>query len=282
LLSDQLGGDRAAGYDRRPHEKSNAHRSAHAEAPMTTRTALLAAMIFWPSLAASADDLRRATVWDLRLGEPIAAQPPPEEFRAFACGANGGPPRQRLTGWDDYMRCRPEPSGLHEVSFEYDDEYEYIARARDLPREIARWAGTTEAGFPVIVSALFDDAGALAAVRLVTDPRPDHRNDVTDADLRKRADAHLFGQLMAARFGIEPERDCKAESPAEGETAIGDIFVKRRCEMSDPQRARKVTVVVNFFRKPGQSGVNPQLPTQLTQGQFESSARLEIRRLDAK
>jgi hypothetical protein len=27
----------------------------------------------------------------------------------------------------------------------------------------------------------------------------------------------------------------------------------------------------------GQSGVNPQLPTQLTQGQFESSARLEIR-----
>ena len=32
----------------------------------------------------------------------------------------------------------------------------------------------------------------------------------------------------------------------------------------------------NYFRKPGQSGVNPQLPTQLTQGQFESSARLDI------
>ena len=33
---------------------------------------------------------------------------------------------------------------------------------------------------------------------------------------------------------------------------------------------------VRFFRKKGQSGVNPQLPTQLTEGQFESSTRLEI------
>ena len=33
----------------------------------------------------------------------------------------------------------------------------------------------------------------------------------------------------------------------------------------------------SYFRKLGHSGVNPQLPTQLTQGQFESSARIEIR-----
>jgi hypothetical protein len=37
---------------------------------------------------------------------------------------------------------------------------------------------------------------------------------------------------------------------------------------------------VNLYRKPGQSGVNPQLPTQLTQGQFESSARLDVYVLD--
>ena len=85
------------------------------------------------------------------------------------------------------MRCKAGPDGLHEIYFEYDDEYEYIARARDLPREIARWAGTTEGGFPVIVSALFDDGGVLAGIRLVTDPRPDFRNDVTDADLRRSA-----------------------------------------------------------------------------------------------
>ena len=50
----------------------------------------------------------------------------------------------------------------------------------------------------MVVSALFDDTGMLAAIRIVTDPRPDYRNEVADADLRKRADAHLFGQLMAA------------------------------------------------------------------------------------
>jgi hypothetical protein len=33
---------------------------------------------------------------------------------------------------------------------------------------------------------------------------------------------------------------------------------------------------VNFFRKPGQSAFNPQMASQLTQGQFESSARLEV------
>jgi len=101
---------------------------------------LLVALICWPSVAGGADDLRRATVWDLKIGQPVAAQPAPDEFRGFACGSNGGPPRRRLAGWSDYMGCRPEASGLREVYFEYDDEYEYVARARDLPREIARWS----------------------------------------------------------------------------------------------------------------------------------------------
>jgi hypothetical protein len=237
--------------------------------------AATAALIAWTATSA-AQDLRRATVWDLRLGQPVAAQPPPEQYRAFACGANGGPPRARLAGWHDFMRCRADADGLHEVYFEYDDEYEYIARARDLPREIARWAGTTEGGFPVMVSALFDNGGVLAGIRLITDPRPDFRNEVTEADVRKRAAAHVFGQLMAARFGIEPARDCKAEPPAEGESAVGDTFVKQRCVLLDTRNARRVVVAANYFRKPGQSGVNPQLPTQLTQGQFESSARVEI------
>ena len=44
---------------------------------------------------------------------------------------------------------------------------------------------------------------------------------------------------------------------------------------------RRIVVRAYLYRKPGQSGVNPQLPIQLTQGQFESSARLEIYRLNA-
>jgi hypothetical protein len=243
---------------------------------MRYATTVLLGFICW-SASASAQDLRRATIWDLKLGQPIAAQPAAGEFGNFACGANGGPPRRPLGGWSDYMRCAAEPGGLHEVYFEYDDEYELVARARNLPREVARWAGTTEAGFPIMASALLDDAGVLRAIRIVTDSRPDYRNDTTEANLTKRYGAYQLGGVMAARHGIEAARDCKSLPAAEGESAVGGLFVKLTCDMTDKQRGIRILLRTSYFRKPGQSGVNPQLPTQLTVGQFESSARIEIR-----
>jgi hypothetical protein len=222
---------------------------------------------------------RRATIWDLKIGAPIAEQPKPNEFRGFACGSNGGPPRAPLAGWADFKRCPAEPGGLREVYFEYDDENEYIARAHDDDREISRWAGTHEVTFPVITSALFDDAGILKGIRLVTDPRPEHRNDITEANRKKREDSYNLGSVMASRFNIEPARDCKSLPPEEGEGAVGGLFIKQACERRDG--GRRIVVRVNLFRKPGQSAFNPQMPTQLTQGQFESSARLEIYTLDA-
>src|SRR5712692_8562002 len=235
------------------------HRSALHVMMAQHATALLVGLIFC-SAVAGAQDLRRSTVRDLEVGRPIDAQPSPEEFRGFACGSNGGPPHQQLNGWSDFMRCRAEPNGLHEVYFEYDDEYEYIARARDLPREISRWAGTTEAGFPVVVSALFNDNGVLKGIRIATDSRPEHRTDVTEANLRKRADAYLLGGLMAARHGIDAARDCTSLPAAEGESAVGSLLVKQACELVDPTRSVKITLRVHYFRKPGQSGVKPQLP----------------------
>jgi len=223
---------------------------------------------------AAAQMARRATIWDLKIGEPIAAQPAPEAFRAFACGSNGGPPHLPLKGWSDFRRCPAEPNGLREVYFEYDDELEYIARAKDLEREITRWAGTTESGFPIIASALFDESGLLAGLRIVTDSRPEHRNDVTEANLRKREESYLFGAIIASRLGIEPGRDCAALPPDTGESAVGGTLIKQRCERRDA--GRKISLQVNLYRKPGQSAVNPQSPTQLTKGQFESSARVEI------
>jgi hypothetical protein len=235
-------------------------------------------LIFGIMVAAPAETqpLSRATIWDLKIGAPIAEQPGPSEFRGFACGSNGGPPRAPLTGWADFKRCAAEPDSLHEVYFEYDDEIEYIARAHDNDREISRWAGTHEVTFPVITSALFDDAGILKGIRMVTDARPEHRNDITEADRKKREEAYTLGAVMASRFNIEAARDCKALPPAEGETAVGSLFIKLVCERSDPTASRRIAVRTNLYRKPGQSAYNPQLPTQLTQGQFESSARLEI------
>jgi hypothetical protein len=245
---------------------------------MRRTTAFLLGLIWCLSMA-HAQELRRATVWDLKLGQPVSAQPSADEFRGFACGSNGGPPRQQLSGFGDVGRCRAETDGLREVYFEYDDEYEYVARARDLPREISRWAGTTEAGFPVVVSTLFDGNGVLKGIRIVTDSRPDHRTDITEANLRKRADGYLLGGVLAARHGIEAARDCTSLPAADGESAVGSLLVKQVCELTDPTRGVKITLRVNYFRKPGQSGVNPQLPTQLTQGQFESSTRFEMHQL---
>jgi hypothetical protein len=232
--------------------------------------------------AAAAQDFHRSTIWDLVLGAPISAQPPPAQFQAFACGSNGGPPRAPLAGWADFKRCPTDADGLHEVYFEYDDEIEYIARAHDNDHEISRWAGTHEVTFPVIASALFDDAGILKGIRLVTDPRPDHRNDITEADRKKREESYQLGGIMASRFGIEPASDCKSVPPAEGEGSVGSLFIKQVCERKDLAAGRRIVLRVNLFRKPGQSGVNPQLPIQLTQGQFESSARLEVYALDAR
>ena len=195
---------------------------------VTLPTVAVLTLLAWS--AAPAQDMRRATIWDLKLGEPVAAQPSRDEFRGFACGSNGGAPRAQLTGWSDFARCRAEPNGLHEVYFEYDDELEYIARARDLEREITRWFGTTEAGFPIITSALFDAKGVLKGIRLVTDSRPEHRNDITEANVRKRDEAYMFGGIMAPRYEIEPARDCVSAPPAEGESAVGTMFVKQTCE----------------------------------------------------
>ena len=36
----------------------------------------------------------------------------------------------------------------------------------------------------------------------VTDARPDHRNDVTEANVRKRADAYVLGGILAGRYNI--------------------------------------------------------------------------------
>src|SRR4051812_29393 len=211
---------------------------------------------------ARAQELRRSTVWDLKLGQPVPAQPAASEFRGFACGSNGGPPRMKLTGWGDFARCRAEASGLHEVYFEYDDELEYIARAKDLEMNITRWAGTTEVRFPVIVSALFDDAGLLQGIRLVTDPRADYQDQITEANLRKRAEAYVLGGVLAARYGIEASRDCQALPPAEGESAVGMLLIKQSCTKDDEASNRRILLRANFYRKPGQSGTNPQLSTQ--------------------
>ncbi len=234
-------------------------------------TALLLAAAAGSARGAGAD---RLTIWDLVLGAPAAAQPTAAAFRVLACGSNGGPPLRALVAWTDFAACRAEPSGLHEVYVEYDDEAEYVARARGRLAELPRIAGTSELAFPVVASALFDAAGVLRAIRLVSDPRPDHRPDQGDAELRGRKDAYKLASFLAARFAIDPQRECVAQPPAPGESPVGQIFVKQHCETH--AGGRRITLDSRYLRKAGQYDRDPALDTRLTRGQFDSETRLEV------
>ena len=181
----------------------------------------------------------------------------------FACGSNGGPPRQKIADWSEFAKCRPEESGLHEVYARFDDEDEYVGRAIDDPLYAAQKKGTRVAGHPVILSVLFDGGGVLRGLRFVSDPR---------GDPGARRMAHLLRIAIINRYDAAGWT-CTDIPPAAGETPVGGIFLKQKCEKVTPERA--LSVEARFLRKPGQSDVDP-VTGDYTSGQFESWTRFEL------
>ena len=49
-----------------------------------------------------------------------ASDMPKDGIQVFACGSDGGPPLQALSGWEDYSKCARDKRGLHEVYVEFD------------------------------------------------------------------------------------------------------------------------------------------------------------------
>jgi hypothetical protein len=186
-----------------------------------------------------------------------------EGFGEFACGSNGGPPRQAIAGWIGFAKCPAEANGLHEVYVRFDDEDEYIGKAIEDPRYARGKIGTRVAGHPVILSVLFDRDGVVRGFRFVTDPR---------AASHERRMAHMLRLAVFDRY----DRDgwtCTDFPPAQGETPVGGVFVKLLCEKTTPER--HLVVESRFLRKPGQ-GDNDPVTGEYRAGQFESSTRFEI------
>jgi len=185
-----------------------------------------------------------------------------EGYGEFACGSNGGPPRQRLDGFSGFRKCRREESGLREVYLRFDDTDEYIGKAINDPLYAAQRAGTRVAGHPVILSVLFDDDGVLRGIRFVSDPR---------GDPGARRMAHLLRLAIINRY--EPTGwNCTDLPAAPGETPVGGVFLKQRCEKTTA--GRHLMVEAHFLRKPGQSEIDAN--GESTQGQFESWTRFEL------
>ncbi len=201
-------------------------------------------------------------IWDITLGIPVA-ELPPKDFVDPACGTNGGPPARVLNGFDEFALCPAEAStGLHEIWFRYDDEMEYIARARRSGVLIRQYQANSLAGQPIITSFLIDDAGRVQGYRIVNDPR---------ADAGTRIDAFNIADLFKGIAGMG--LPCTDLPPAEGERPINDVFIKEICEGKTGDRV--VRVESRRYYKPGQYAVDPN-ENRAVENQFESSARLEV------
>jgi hypothetical protein len=234
-------------------------------------SAVLAIGLAWMLLGQGAGvaqgQQRAPDIWDVPFGTPVS-ELPDDDFVDPACGTNGGPPGLRLSGFEEFAKCRAEPSGLREIWFRYDDEAEYIARAARDPDAVARSNAMMMLGQPVMLSLLIDPAGRVQGYRIITDPH-------AEAELRK--DAYRIAIALKARFGAEGWT-CSDLPPAAGETPVDGVFVKQRCEKSaDDQR---IVLESRHFYKPGQAMLdrNTGMPTI---NQFESSARVEVVRADS-
>jgi len=220
-------------------------------------TALALAML--PARAQVPD---RGEIHGLKLGLNASSMTL-DGFGELACGSNGGPPRQPLDNWKGFAKCRPEPSGLHEVYVRFDDEEEFIGRAIDDPEYAGGRTGTRVAGHPIILSALFDDTGVLRGLRFITDPR---------ASPVERRMAHLLRLAIINHY--DPAGwTCADLPPDSGETPVGGIFIKQHCEKATPER--RMTLDARFLRKRGQSDIDPATG-DYTSGQYESSTRFEL------
>src|SRR5271156_4880588 len=194
-------------------------RSGRLEGRTALIQSIVAVLLLLTAAIARADDApTRADIWTLKLGTPAAVLPR-DAFVDYACGSNGGPPQQALAGWSDYDKCRPEPNGLREVYFRYDDELEYWAKAHRARTLVAQYAGTKVLDFPVILSGLFDASGTLAGLRIVTDPQ---------ASPQDRKQAYTLTNFFKARYGGDGWA-CTDTPPAPGETSVGTLYINRRC-----------------------------------------------------
>ena len=201
-------------------------------------------------------------IWDIAFGTPVASLPL-DQFVDPACGTSGGPPARVLRSFTEFAQCaRERTTGLHEVWFRYDDEMEYVARARRSDIMIRQYQANSMAGQPIITSFLIDSAGLVQGYRIVNDPRVESRTRLAAFGL-----ADLFKGIAGMNL------NCTNLPLAEGERPIDDWYAKEICDKTADGRTYRIESRRYF--KAGQYAVDPN-DNRLTENLFESSARIEV------
>jgi hypothetical protein len=227
----------------------------------TSLPSIGAALVLWVGMGPTQAQAP-PKIWDMKLGVPISALPL-NDYVDPACGTNGGPPARVLKSFDEFAQCVVErTTGLHEVWFRYDDEMEYVARARRSDIMVRQYQANALAGQPIITSLLIDDSGIVQGYRVVNDPRAEGRTRIAAFGL-----ADLFKGIAG------PGLDCKNLPLAEGERPIDDWYLKEICELKT--RGLIYRIEARRYYKTGQFAVDPN-ENRPTENLFESSARIEV------
>ena len=226
--------------------------------------ALLAVLVASPVAAQVSLVVQPAySIWDVILGDPVT-QIPAMDIVDVSCGTNGGPPSVKLAGVTDFITCTPEPSGLREVYFAYDDEQDYVALAMETEFKVFH-GGTSIYAHPVVISVLVDEAAIVRGIRIVTDDR-------VGTNVR-RTSVNLINNLEA-RFGKWGAK-CADVPPRDGEKPVGRQFVHKVCTGVNDNAGQRLYMEAYYLRKRGQTGLNLETQ-QVNEGYFSSGTRFEL------
>ena len=202
-------------------------------------------------------------IWSVKLGGAVT-QIPERDVVNLSCGTDGGPPSLPLKHVTDFATCPAEKSGLHEVTFQYDDEEEYIAKALGIDNP-AMLAGTSMYAHPVIISVLVDDKGTVRGIRVVTD---DHASDY------QRHTLFDLANNLRQRFASW-NLACKDIPPANGEEGIGRDFVHTICTGENKDLGQRLRIESRYYRRKGETTIDPQTQ-RVVRGNFLSQTRFEL------
>jgi hypothetical protein len=178
----------------------------------------------WPSLPAQAQpdyDLR-----DITVGMPVV-QIPEEGYVNLTCADDPG---RQLARWSAWRDCPADADTVRAVRFEFNPE---------TSRE-----GTLVAGHPVILTALIDEAGSVASLKIDTDPK---------ARLYMRKKAFLLGVQVMARYGSDGW-ECTQRPPDHGEQPVGGTYIRESCRKVI--QGRVLVVERDLFRRIDQDNKN--------------------------